>query len=107
MGGPAAPAPGFPAAYVTRGKPPADRAFTSQVFMYADPQLAEPDEDGEESSTRIGPREFVALSTTVSWVPGKYFATICSPVSGGPDAPVAQPWAPYWLIPTPWPKPLP
>jgi len=66
----ATPTTALPAASFTTVKPPADRTFTSQVFMYAEPQLAGPDDDGEESSTRIGPRGFVVLSTTVSCVPG-------------------------------------
>ena len=51
-------------------EPPADRTFASQVFMNGEPQLADPDDDGELSSTRIGPRGFVLLSTTTSCVPG-------------------------------------
>jgi len=40
----------LPAASFTTLKPPADRTFASHVFMNDEPQLADPDDDGELSA---------------------------------------------------------
>ncbi len=85
-------------ALFTRRMPPAD--CMRATFAIVRPMHAV---DGADRSTRNG----CVIGWLASRAPGKYLATICSPVRRGPTAPSAHPCAPHCERPMPWPQPLP